>query len=293
MELDTNNPAIEIACLQDQAERLETFFNDGKMVWHRWPSHAASGPPIILFHGGFGSWTHWARNILPLQEVATVIAADLPGLGDSDDVPLPHTPEKLADIITQGLNQILPTNGAFHLVGFSFGGMLGSLIAAGFGDRCLSFTAVGASGFGDLHYIVEGIQMPAPDMTDSQTNDVHRRNLQLLMFASPKSSDDQSLYIHRTNVARGRIKSRRMSVTDALLKALPHIKAKIGGIWGEFDATGGGITQIRQRADIFRQYQPEAPFDIIDGAGHWVMQEAPEAFTEALLRQLGFLNKQD
>ncbi len=292
MTTDILKPEIKIARLQDKAERIETSFADGNMIWHRWPLHGATGAPIVLLHGGFGSWTHWANAIPLLQEAAPVLAADLPGLGDSDDVSLPHTPEKLAGIITQGLNQILAADAPFHLVGFSFGGMLGSLIAAEAGERCLSFTAVGASGFGDLHYVVEGIQMPSPDMTESEINGIHRRNLHLLMFANPQSSDDLSLHIHRHNVARGRIKSRRLSVSDALLQALPHIKAKIGGIWGELDATGGGIAQIKQRAEIFRQFQADAPFDIIEGAGHWVMQEAPEAFSQALLRQLGFSHTQ-
>ena len=80
-------------------------------------------------------------------------------------------------------------------------------------------------------------------------------------------------------------------MTDALVKALPHIKARIGGIWGELDSTGGGLTAINERANIFRQYQPEAPFDIIDGAGHWVMYEQPQIFTKILLQQIGLLGK--
>lgn len=287
---DQTEPDALVAHLQNQAERIETDFGDGVMVWHRWPSvHpdvSPKPPPIILFHGGFGSWTHWFKNIDGLRTKADVIAADLPGLGDSDDVANPHTPDKLADILVQGLDQILDANQAFHLVGFSFGGMLGSLVASLFGDQCLTFTSVGASGFGDLHYIVKGIELPSEDMSADEANDIIRNNLQILMFAHPATISNLSLHIHQTNLARGRIKSRRMSVTDRLLAELPDIKAKIGGIWGEFDATGGGIDAINKRADIFRNYQPEAPFDIIEGAGHWVMFEKPDLFNAALLRHL-------
>ena len=288
MKSNPPTPQSILFQLANQAERIETSFTDGKMVWHHWPSKNSTRPPIILLHGGFGSWTHWARVISELQKSAPVIAADLPGLGDSSDVPIPHTAEKLAAITKQGIDQILPTGTPFHLVGFSFGGMLGSLIAALSDEQCLTFTAVGASGFGDLHYIVEGIEKPADDMPEQMITDIHRKNLQLLMFASSEMIDDLSLHIHRSNVTRGRIKSRRLSVSDALLKALPNIKAKIGGIWGELDKTGGGLAQIRTRAQIFRQYQPDAPFDIIDGAGHWVMYEQPNTFSTTLLRQLGY-----
>jgi 2-hydroxy-6-oxonona-2,4-dienedioate hydrolase len=291
MEVQTLTPKESLHQIANSAQCLRTSFNGGNMIWHCWTSGHRSSSTIILLHGGFGSWTHWASVIPELKKHSTVIAADLPGLGDSDDVPIPHSAEQLASIVKQGIDQLLSADEPFHLVGFSFGGMLGSLVAASYETQCLTFTAVGASGFGDLHYIVDGIVMPTSEMTTQQTQDAHTNNLRLLMFAPRSEIDALSLYIHQTNVARGRIKSRRMSTTDALVKALPHIKAKIGGIWGELDSTGGGLKAIYERANIFRQYQPEAPFSIIDGAGHWVMYEQPEVFTKILLQQLGLLDK--
>ena len=128
--------------------------------------------------------------------------------------------------------------------------------------------------------------MPTAEMSEQEAQAIHIKNLRLLMFAPNSKIDALSLHIHQTNVARGRIKSRRLSVTDALIKALPHIKARIGGIWGELDSTGGGLDAIHKRAAIFRQQQPDAPFDIIDGAGHWVMYERPDTFTQTLIKQL-------
>jgi len=286
MEIHTLTPKDTLNQLASSAQRLTTSFNGGNMVWHCWSSGRPSKSTIILLHGGFGSWTHWARVIPELKNHSTVIAADLPGLGDSDDVPLPHTAKQLAGIVKQGIEQLLPADNPFHLVGFSFGGMLGSLVAASYDTQCLTFTAVGASGFGDLHYIVDGIEMPTTEMTAQQARNTHANNLRLLMFAPLSEIDALSLHIHQTNVSRGRVKSRRMSVTDALIRALPHIRARIGGIWGELDSTSGGLKAIYERADIFRQHQSEAPFDIIDGAGHWVMYEKPWIFTKILLRQL-------
>ena len=292
MNTNTQRPEKTIQTLANRAQRITTSFDGGNMVWHRWDSQIEpDGPPLILLHGGFGSWTHWALVIPELQKHYTVIAADLPGLGASDDVDRPHSAEQLAGIVKQGIEQLLPTNAPFHLVGFSFGGMLGSVIAASFDHQCLTFTAVGASGFGDLHYIVDGIEMPAAEMSEQQTQAIHIKNLRLLMFAPNSKIDALGLHIHQTNVARGRIKSRRMSVTDALIKALPHIKARIGGIWGELDSTGGGLDAIHKRAAIFRQQQPGAPFDIIDGAGHWVMYEQPDTFTQILIKQLKSFDK--
>jgi len=279
----------EIISLSDQAEIIKTDLGDGEMTWRKWSCPQSEQPPVILLHGGFGSWTHWIKTIPNLMSSATVIAADLPGLGDSDDVMRPHTVEKLSDILVQGIDEVLDANETFHLVGFSFGGLLASHVAATFGEQCLTFTAVGASGFGALHYRVDGIKRPDPDMSDEDAEKVHRNNLHRLMLADPKTADDLAIYIHRTNVARGRIKSRSMSLSDGLCRALPDVKARIGGIWGELDATGGGLAAIREREKIFQSHQPQAPFDVIDGAGHWVMYEAPDVFNQTLRKHLNLL----
>jgi hypothetical protein len=42
-----------------EARMFETPCGDGDMVWHVW----GDGPPLVLFHGGYGSWTHWIRKV--------------------------------------------------------------------------------------------------------------------------------------------------------------------------------------------------------------------------------------
>ena len=37
-----------------------------------------SGPDLVLFHGGMGSWKHWVRNVEPLATRFTVHALDHP-----------------------------------------------------------------------------------------------------------------------------------------------------------------------------------------------------------------------
>jgi 2-hydroxy-6-oxonona-2,4-dienedioate hydrolase len=108
-----------------EAQRVETPCGDGSMVWRIW----GSGPPLVLLHGGYGSWMHWIRNVLVLAREFTVIAPDLPGLGESATPPEPHTAEALARIIVEGLAIIFSGGERFHLTGFSFGGVLGGHVA--------------------------------------------------------------------------------------------------------------------------------------------------------------------
>src|SRR3546814_20757568 len=87
------------------------------MVWRLW----GDGPPLVLLHGGHGSWTHWLRNIPVLAEHFTTIVPDLPGYGDSDLPSLtnPVEAEALAAIVAAGLDRVVPPPATYHLVGFS------------------------------------------------------------------------------------------------------------------------------------------------------------------------------
>src|SRR5262249_61568135 len=85
------DPATFVATIDAQSTRRHTRAGAGSMVWRTW----AEGRPLLLLHGASGSWTHWIRNILPLAEHFQVFAPDMPGFGDSDTLPEPHTAQRL------------------------------------------------------------------------------------------------------------------------------------------------------------------------------------------------------
>src|ERR1044071_3139170 len=101
-----------------EAERFATPCGDGTMAWRSW----GQGAPLVLLHGGYGSWMHWIRNVLPLSRQFQVIAPDLPGLGESATPPEPWTAQGLAAIIAEGLGDVVAKGERVHLAGFSFGG---------------------------------------------------------------------------------------------------------------------------------------------------------------------------
>jgi len=141
--MDHDALAQEVAALAAQAERLETPGPNGPCIWHRW----GQGPTLVLLHGGWGSWTHWYRSIPLLAPHFTLLAADTPGFGDSGAPPKPTSPDDIADILVAGLDELIPAGDTFHLAGFSFGGLIGSVVASKMPGRCRSFVPVGASGF--------------------------------------------------------------------------------------------------------------------------------------------------
>lgn len=275
----TSQQTIEqVESVAAEARRVETACGDGQMAWRLW----GSGPPLVLLHGGYGSWMHWVRNVLPLSRHFMVIAPDMPGLGESATPPEPHTPEGLAAIIVAGLERVVPKGERPHLAGFSFGGILGTHVAAQLGDRLRGLTLVGSNGLGLVRQPTQ-LRRALPDMSAAETLAVHRHNVAALMIADPEKIDDMAVFIQAQNAPRGRIKSRRFSRSDALLRALPQVTARLSGIWGGRDATA--YPYLDERARVLRSVQPEARFEVVAGAGHWVQYEAPERF-DALLAEL-------
>ena len=257
------------------ARLLHTPCGGGSMVWRVW----GSGPLLVLLHGGYGSWMHWICNVVPLSRRFTVAAPDLPGLGDSATPPEPHTAEGLAQIIVDGLAALFPHHASVHLAGFSFGGVLGGHVAARLGDRVRTFTIVGSNGLGLVRQPTALERLP-PGASETQALAVARHNVGALMIADPAKIDDLAVYIQARNAPRGRIKSRRFSRADTLARALPLVKARIDGIWGERDATA--YPHLADRARALRQVQPAARFEVIPGAGHWVQYEAADQFNPLL-----------
>lgn len=279
------SPRDHVDALIAKAEIVKTPCGDGDMIWQVWGEDTGK-TPLLLLHGGFGSWTHWIANVESLSTTRRVVTCDMPGLGDSASVPGELTPGNLAEPIVAGLDTLFGRDAVFDLAGFSFGGLIGSQVAKTVGERMQTYVAVGASGFEALHVRVVGIEVPEKDMSDARKNEIHRNNLRLLMIHDEAKIDDLAIYTHRKNVARSRVRSRPMSLGNHLVEAVPDIKARLAGIWGVHDATGGGREQILKRRDIFAAYQSDVPFVIIEDVGHWVMYEAPGEFDAALLEIL-------
>jgi 2-hydroxy-6-oxonona-2,4-dienedioate hydrolase len=263
-----------------EAERIDTPCGDGTMAWRCW----GAGPPLVLLHGGYGSWMHWIRNVQPLSRQFTVIAPDLPGLGDSATPPEPWSAAGLAALVVAGIDIVLrridpPEQEKLHLAGFSFGGVIGGSVAVQLGHRLRGFTVVGSNGLGLERSPTPLRRVPA-DAGEEEEFATHRYNLNQLMIADPAKIDELALYLQKTNHARARMRSRRFSRSGALIEALPRVKGRLDGIWGERDATA--YPHLADRASLLRGIQPAARFEVIPGAGHWVQFEAADRFNPIL-----------
>jgi len=269
----------EVAALDAGARRVDTACGSGRMVWRVW----GEGPPLALLHGGYGSWMHWVRTIPAFMDKRTLYVPDLPGLGESDEVPEPTSPDAIARVVSDGLHDLGVDRQALDLVGFSFGGIIAGCIATFAPLRSLTLVGPGALGLprGETDLLRE-----TPDMTPQERWAIHRTNLGILMLADPDSIDDAAIAMQAANVARARVKSRRFAATTALAEALATAQPKaLHWIWGERDAVVG--SHMASREAYARANRPDATFTVIPGAGHWVPYEAPNAFNAALGRVVG------
>lgn len=277
MTIDRETPADFLGRLDAAARRVETPTGGGAMVWRFW----GDGEPLVLLHGSFGAWTHWARNIEALSARHMVIAGDIPGMGDSDQPALPFTIDSLADEVSAGLDIVLPDDVPFHFAGFSFGGIVGGHVCVRQARRVRTYTALGSNALGLKLGARSDMAKPSSRMSEAEILEVHRHNLGITMIADPDRIDDLALHIQNTNTRRARLRSGDIPRGDSLARRLAELPCPIQGIWGERDQTAGA--HVGDRRDLFRRIQPDCPFHLVAGAGHWVQYEAPKQTTAHLL----------
>jgi 2-hydroxy-6-oxonona-2,4-dienedioate hydrolase len=275
------NPAAVVARIESLSEKRLSASGSGHMIWHVW---GKKGVPLVLLHGGFGSWLHWIRNIPVLASRFTVFAATMPGFGESDDAPEPHTPENLASIISAGIDQVLPPGQPFHMLGFSFGGMVGGLVAALQGGRLLSHTFSGSGGMALARNSLEPLKNWHEAKTEEKRMAAHRRNLEILMIADNKKVDDLAVYIQNWNTQRGRFRTYKFRHLDILGESLPKVKGRLMGLYGGRDAIVNG--HLHERISYLSAIQPHSVFREIADAGHWACYEAAEAFNKTYMDML-------
>lgn len=271
-------PTSKVEAVEDAAERIETYWCDKRLVWHCW----GRGTPVVLLHGGAGSWRHWVRNIPALAQHHQVFAVDMPGLGSSDSPDEPWTLDVSAKIIADGIETLLGQNGQFALVGFSAGAMLSGLVSERLQLRCRCLVIVGAGGLGTARH-----NIPLEKVRSKQGEErrqAHFINLSRLLIADSDKIDEQAIAIQDWNSIRARVNSSPFSHSAVLKDALARSNVPLKAIWGSADAPARGT--LEERCSILRQLRPGVEIAIIPGAGHWVAYEAADTFNTILIDYL-------
>lgn len=272
-----NDPFLQ--AVQARAERVVHTIDGVNQVWHVW--NRAHPHPVVLLHGGSGSWTHWLRNIDALSANHAVWALDLPGMGDSDLPPQAKDADDIAPWVAKGMAQLL--NGqACALMGFSFGGLTAGFVAAQHPEIVSRLLLVGVPGLG---MFVDALPLRGfqAAMTAQQREEVNRHNLMAIMLAHEASLTDQTLEIQETNVVRDRLRKRRIARSTIMLDLQKQWRCPVHVLWGAKDALYeahlGAAAQRLMDCDL-------RDLTLLADTGHWANYENASAFNAWALKQL-------
>ncbi|WP_394789852.1 alpha/beta fold hydrolase [Rhodoferax sp.] len=277
-------PTAEIARLRARATTHLTPCGDGHIVWHVWGDASPGVVPLLLLHGGSGSWTHWLRNIDSLVDAGRQVwVPDLPGFGDSALPPDGSDADALPQPLEYGLRQLLGAQ-AVDAVGFSFGGMVGGFLAQAYPERVAGLVLVGAPALGMVARNTVRLKAWRHLPNPAQQAERHHYNLAALMLHDPQAITAEAMELHIANVLRDRIPGRRLSYTDVLSKALQQVHCPVYAIYGREDALYlGQLDALQAALEAAPSFQS---LQLIDAAGHWVQYERADAFNKALLQLL-------
>jgi 2-hydroxy-6-oxonona-2,4-dienedioate hydrolase len=237
---------------------------------------SGSGPDLVLFHGGMGSWRHWIRNVEPLSQHFTVHALDHPSYGDSARVPRETTGSAYLDLVHELIVEMFPGEAPLRFAGFSFGGAIATHLARRLAPRVSHLCLISPGGFPTRRFGERPIRSYREAGDDqARFRQICRHNLLVNMLSDEASVTEDTLDIQVDNVRRARFDSRKVSGGGTLLDDLAHLQCKIRLLWGERDDSAfrpaelliGEIRATVGTLDLHR----------IPAAGHWSAYEnAPE-----------------
>lgn len=258
----------EIARIDARATHHDAEHEGVRVRWRRF----GEGTPVVLLHGGHGSWMHWLRNVEALSARHTLWLPDLPGFHESD-VPRPmrdgEAPlDPLLDALGGTLDQLIGAGTPIALGGFSFGGLVAARFAARRG-AVQRLALMGSGGHGTLRRLtVEMINWRAVPDREAESAAL-RHNLAALMLHDPAAIDALAFAIHDASCHGTRLRSKDISLSGGLQVALEAFAGPQLLLWGEFDVTADPRPLVAQLA----AGHPERQALVVDGAGHWVQYE--------------------
>lgn len=273
------NPTINpqtldwIAEYEGRAKRHVVRVGPYEVVWRQF----GHGEPLALFHGGHGSWMHWARNIDALSRYFSIWVPDLPGYGDSS-TPQFDDFESLVDVTVESMNLLFGSNLAINLCGFSFGGLVAANIAAKH-PAVKKLALLGPAGHGGPRRPRGKLQNWKIAETESGLIEAMQHNLWVHMLYAQEHIDPVAVGVHTDACVKTRYRSRGHSFKGGLNEALNQYPGEMLFVWGEHDVTATPEVLIQT---LVQRYS-ERKYCVVPGAGHWVQYEAAPTVNQKLI----------
>jgi pimeloyl-ACP methyl ester carboxylesterase len=228
---------------------------------------AAGRPPLVFIHGAGGSHQHWLYVLRALHGV-TGLALDLPGHGRSAGVGRDSVPA-YADWLVAFLDSLDASHAV--LVGHSLGGAVALDTALRYPERVAGLGLVGS-----------GARLRvAPAIIDGLRQDPEPTVRLICEWCYAPDASPAMLELSETQMlATGsEVLRRDFAACNAfdVIGRLGEITCPAAIITGSEDR----MTPVKY-AEFLRDQLPHAALHVVDGAGHMVMIERPQAVAGAV-----------
>lgn len=256
----------------------EEVVHAGGLRWNVAVTGPDEGPPALLLHGFPEQWRSWRKQIAPFTAAGMrVFAADLPGYAGTD-APADYSLETLAGHVT-GLAEHVG-DGAVHLVGHDWGGIVAHAVAALHPETVRSLVVASA---------------PHPDVMSRALRDPRQiaKSWYVGLFLIPGIE-----YVVGSGVIVDRIfagASAGVHDREDMKRALAYYRANLAP-WqlnkeplGRIAAPGLlvhggrdpyiGAALMEATCDVFDDLRG---FEVLDGA-HYIHREKPDDFNRAVI----------
>lgn len=267
-----------IARVQAQAVQRDVDYLGKRIRWRRF----GKGSPLVLLHGGHGSWMHWLRNVEALAQRHTVWVPDMPGFNDSDALdPVPRGQDRMApliDALRATLDILIGKGVPVDLAGFSFGGLVAARLAAERG-AVRRMALLGVAGHGTARRQQEEMVDWKNHADPQAVRKALHHNLRVQMLHQPQSINALALAIHEISCTRTRFVSKPISRAGGLQNLLDQYQQPLLMLWGEHDVTALPESLAQQ----LRGDHTEREWCLLLGAGHWVQYERASEVNHLML----------
>lgn len=256
-------------------------------------AESAAGPPVVFVHGISGNWQNWLENMPRFAQHRRVVALDLPGFGDSDDLDGEISMSRLGATV-DGLADHLDL-GQVALVGNSMGGFISAETTIQFPERVERLVLCSAAGittsdFARAPVLAWGraIGMTGARSAAEVRMAILRPRLRHLIFSlivrHPSRLPADILF----EISKGAGRDAFLDTLRAILEydfrdRLPEIRCPTLIVWGAND----GIVPSQDAYEYERLVPGTQPVVMLEDTGHVPMIERPVTFNDTVLEFLG------
>jgi pimeloyl-ACP methyl ester carboxylesterase len=254
---------------------------DGYVSWHEFGTPKSHALPLILLHGGHGSWEHWIRNVEALSKHFYVLVPDMPGYGDSTLFDTQFQ-AGILDPLLATINSLLGAEQPINIAGFSFGSYVATHLAIQ-RKGTNKIALLGTAGHG-------GPRRPRGDLQNWRglyakqdwdgVSNIMRENLYLHMISAYDRIDALAIRLHQDACFAARFKSRPISRAGGLAEVLQDYGGEVLLICGEHDVT---CTPEYLVETIVRGHANRR-IELVKDAGHWVQYEKADQVNASLIQ---------